>query len=519
MPSDKHLWTPEDMSAFDPKAKLGQAGTYPYTRGIHADMYRSKVWTMRQYAGFGSAEETNERFRYLLSNGQTGLSTAFDLPTQMGLDSDDPMAEGEVGRTGVAIDTLADMERLFEQIDLSKVSTSMTINSTSSILLSMYRAVGIKQGVSPEKLRGTIQNDILKEYEARNTYIYPPAGSMRLITNIFEYCAKELPSFNTISISGYHIREAGATAVQELAFTFSNACEYVRAAQSSGLDIDSFAPQLSFFFVAQMDFFEEVAKFRAARRIWARLMKDKFGAKNPKSWMLRFHVQTAGSSLTQQQPENNVVRTALEALAAVLGGCQSLHTNSKDEALALPTPASALLALRTQQIIAFETGVTHVVDPFGGSYYVESLTDKIEAEVQLYLDKIDAMGGATAAIETGYIQKEIQESAYKYHQDVESNQQIVVGVNDFVDEAKDNIPIQRVDPAIETRQKEKLRQVKAKRNQNKVEASLKALDNAARGTENLLPFIVEAVNEYATVGEISGTLKTAFGKFRPPVTL
>lgn len=519
MPSDKNLFTPEDLAGFDPKAKLGQAGSYPYTRGIHADMYRSKVWTMRQYAGFGSAEETNERFRYLLSNGQTGLSTAFDLPTQMGLDSDDPMAEGEVGRTGVAIDTLADMERLFEQIDLSKVSTSMTINSTSSILLSMYRAVGMKQGVSPDKLRGTIQNDILKEYEARNTYIYPPGGSMRLITNIFEYCAKELPAFNTISISGYHIREAGATAVQELAFTFSNACEYVRAAQTSGLDIDSFAPQLSFFFVSQMDFFEEVAKFRAARRIWARLMKEKFGAKNPKSWILRFHVQTAGSSLTQQQPENNVVRTAIEALAAVLGGCQSLHTNSKDEALALPTPASALLALRTQQIIAFETGVTNVVDPFGGSYYVESLTDKIEAEVQQYLDKIDAMGGATAAIETGYIQKEIQESAYKYHQQVESKEQVVVGVNDFIDEAKDHIPIQRVDPAIETRQKEKLRQVKAKRDQNKVESTLKELDNAARGTENLLPYIVEAVGAYATVGEISGTLKTAFGKFRPPKTL
>lgn len=519
MPSEKHLWTPEDLKEFDSKSKLGQAGSYPYTRGIHADMYRSKVWTMRQYAGFGSAEETNERFRYLLSNGQTGLSTAFDLPTQMGLDSDDSMAAGEVGRTGVAIDTLADMERLFEGIDLSKVSTSMTINSTSSILLSMYRAVGMKQGVQANQLRGTIQNDILKEYEARNTYIYPPAGSMRLITNIFEYCAKELPAFNTISISGYHIREAGATAVQELAFTFSNACEYVRAAQKSGLDVDSFAPQLSFFFVAQMNFFEEVAKFRAARRIWAKLMKEKFGAKNPKSWMLRFHVQTAGSSLTQQQPENNVVRTAIEAMAAVLGGCQSLHTNSKDEALALPTPASALLALRTQQIIAFETGVSNVVDPFGGSYYVESLTDSIEKEVYNYLEKIDTMGGATAAIETGYIQKEIQESAYQYHQRVESKDQVVVGVNDFVDADKEHIPIQRVDPAIEVRQKEKLKEVKSKRDQNRVSKTLKELDNAARGQDNLLPVIVEAVEAYATVGEISATLKTAFGKFRPPVTL
>lgn len=519
MPKENNVWTAEDLPGFDPEKRLGPAGSYPFTRGIHSDMYRSKVWTMRQYAGFGSAEETNERFRYLLANGQTGLSTAFDLPTQMGLDSDDPMAQGEVGRTGVAIDTLADMERLFDKIDLSKVSTSMTINSTSSILLSMYRAVGVKQGVSPSKLRGTIQNDILKEYEARNTYIYPPGGSMRLITNIFEYCAKELPLFNTISISGYHIREAGATAVQELAFTFANACEYVRAAQKTGLDIDSFAPQLSFFFVSQMDFFEEIAKFRAARRIWARLMKEKFGAKNPKSWMLRFHVQTAGSSLTAQQPDNNVVRTAIEALAAVLGGCQSLHTNSKDEALALPTPASALLALRTQQIIAYETGVTNVVDPFGGSYYLEAMTDRIELEVQQYLDKIDTMGGATAAIETGYIQKEIQESAYKDHQEVESGDHIIVGVNDFIDKAKENIPIQRVNPEIETQQKERLRKIKASRNQAKVDEALKALDNAARGTENLLPYIAAAVDLYASVGEISNTLKGDFGKFRPPVTL
>lgn len=519
MASDKHVWGPGDLKDFDGEKKLGMPGKYPFSRGIHADMYRSKLWTMRQYAGFGSAEETNERFRYLLDHGQTGLSVAFDLPTQMGLDSDDPMALGEVGRTGVAIDTLADMERLFDKIDLSKVSTSMTINSTSSILLSMYRAVGIKQGVEAKKLRGTIQNDILKEYEARNTYIYPPAGSMRLITNIFEYCSRELPLWNTISISGYHIREAGATAVQELAFTFSNACEYVKAAKASGLDVDTFAPQLSFFFVAQMDFFEEIAKFRAARRIWARLMKEKFGAKNPKSWMLRFHVQTAGSSLTQQQPENNVVRTALEALSAVLGGCQSLHTNSKDEALALPTPASALLALRTQQIIAYETGVTHVVDPCGGSYYLEQLTDRIEQEVQVYLDKIEKMGGATSAIETGYIQKEIQESAYAYHQQVESKERIIVGVNEFIDKEREDIPLLRVDPKIELQQKERLANVKKTRDNNKVESTLKALEHAAQGSENLLPFIIEAVDAYASVGEISGTLKKSFGKFRPPVTL
>lgn len=519
MTEEKTLYSPDDMKDWQADSKLGLPGKFPYTRGIHPDMYRSRNWTMRQYAGFGSAEETNERFRYLLEHGQTGLSTAFDLPTQMGLDSDDPMSFGEVGRTGVAIDTLADMERLFDKIDLSKVSTSMTINSTSSILLAMYRAVGMKQGVDPSKLRGTIQNDILKEYEARNTYIFPPASSMRLITNIFEYCSKEMPLWNTISISGYHIREAGATAVQELAFTFANACEYVKAAKSSGQEVDSIAPQLSFFFVAQMNFFEEIAKFRAARRIWAHLMKEKFGATNPKSWTLRYHVQTAGSSLTQQQPENNVVRTALEALSAVLGGCQSLHTNSKDEALALPTPASALLALRTQQIIAFETGVTNVVDPCGGSYYIENLTDTIEKEVYAYLDKIEKMGGATAAIESGYIQKEIQESAYKYHKDVESKEHIVVGVNDFIDSAKEDIPIQRVDPRIEKEQKERLAKIKSTRDNAKCAAALSALENAEHGSENLMPYIIEAVNAYATVGEISGTLKKCFGKFRPPITL
>lgn len=519
MTEEKFTWSPEDLENFDPKTALSEPGQYPYTRGIHSEMYRSKVWTMRQYAGFGSAEETNERFRYLLQNGQTGLSTAFDLPTQMGLDSDDPMALGEVGRTGVAIDTMEDMERLFDQIDLSKVSTSMTINATSSILLSMYRAVGMKQGVDAVKLRGTIQNDILKEYEARNTYIYPPAGSMRLITNIFEYCSKEMPLWNTISISGYHIREAGATAVQELAFTFANGCDYVKAAMNSGMDVDSFAPQLSFFFVAQMNFFEEIAKFRAARRIWARLMKEKFGAKNPKSWTLRFHVQTAGSSLTAQQPDNNIVRTALEALSAVLGGCQSLHTNSKDEALALPTPASALTALRTQQIIAYETGVTNVVDPLGGSYFIEELTNKIEREVEAYLRRIEEMGGATVAIETGFIQKEIQDSAYQDHVDIESGSRVVVGVNQFVDKAEEDIPLLRVDPKIEIRQKEKLARIKQSRDNVLVKQRLAELEDAARGTDNLIPYIIRAVECYASVGEISAAMKKAYGVFRPPITI
>jgi methylmalonyl-CoA mutase N-terminal domain/subunit len=519
MGEQKYLFKPEDLSGFNAAAALAKPGQFPYTRGVHAEMYRQKPWTMRQYAGFGSAEETNERFRYLLANGQTGLSVAFDLPTQMGYDSDDPMCNGEVGKTGVAIDSLTDMERLFQGIDLSTVSTSMTINATSSILLAMYRAVGMRQGVPSDKLRGTIQNDILKEYEARNTYIFPPAQSMRLITNIFAYCAKEMPLWNTISISGYHIREAGATAVQELAFTFANACAYVKAAIDSGQDVDSFAPQLSFFFVAQMDLFEEIAKFRAARRIWAHIMKDRFAAKNPKSMMLRYHVQTAGSSLTQQQPDNNIIRTAIEAIAAVLGGAQSLHTNSKDEALALPTPASALTALRTQQIIAQETGLANVVDPLGGSYFIEDLTSKVEREVMDYLERIDKMGGAIAAIEAGFIQKEIQESAYAYHNCVESKHQIVVGVNDFIDNVPETIPIQRVDPLIEKKQKEKLAALKSERDNQLVAQKLERLEAAARGDDNLIPLIAEAVEAYATVGEISNTMRHAFGKFRPPKTL
>ena len=519
MKTEQYIYKPEDLKDFDPAKQLGEPGQYPYTRGIYSSMYRSRVWTMRQYAGFGNAKETNKRFRYLLANGQTGLSTAFDLPTQMGIDSDDPMAQGEVGRTGVAIDTLKDMERLFEEIDLSKVSTSMTINATSAILLSMYKAVGKKQGVDSNLLQGTIQNDILKEYEARNTYIFPPQGSMRLITDIFEFCSKEMKKWNTISISGYHIREAGATAVQELAFTFANAIEYVKAAQDKGLDVDDFAPRLSFFFVSQMNFFEEIAKFRAARRIWARIMKDRFGAKSDKSLTLRFHTQTAGSSLTMQQPDNNTVRTAIEALAAVLGGTQSLHTNSKDEALSLPSEASALLALRTQQIIAYETGVTSVVDPVGGSYYVESLTDAIEEAVLEYIEKIEKLGGAIKAVEAGFIQKEIQNSAYEYHLAVESKDRIVVGVNDFIDEEEESIPIHRVDPKLEEEQIKFLKEVKAGRDQASLEKALGALKEAADKSDNLLPYIEKAVEEYATVGEISKTLKNSFGKFRPSVTV
>lgn len=519
MTSEKFIFRPKDLSGWRAQTKLGKPGEYPFTRGIYKDMYRSRKWTMRQYAGFGNARETNKRFRYLLANGQTGLSVAFDLPTQMGYDSDNPMAHGEVGKTGVAIDSLHDMETLFDQIDLSKVSTSMTINSTSSILLAMYRAVGMKQGVDARALQGTIQNDILKEYEARNTYIFPPASSLRLITDIFEYCASDMPKWNTISISGYHIREAGATAVQELAFTFANAIEYVKAALSRGLDVDDFAPQLSFFFVAQMDLFEEVAKFRAARRLWSTIMKERFGAKSPKSMMLRFHVQTAGSSLTPQQPDNNIVRTAIEAMAAVLGGCQSLHTNSRDEALSLPSEASALIALRTQQIIAHETGVTSVVDPLAGSYHIECLTDRIEQEVIEYLNKIEELGGAIRAVEENYIQREIQESAYQYHKDVENGHRVVVGVNRFIDKEEEPVSIHRVDPRLEVEQVEALKRLRQERDQEKTQNSLANLFDAARGSQNLMPFISAAVESYATVGEISDTLRRAFGKYKPSATM
>lgn len=515
----KITWKPQDLANWRIARQLGEPGAYPFTRGIYKDMYRSRGWTMRQYAGYGDASETNKRFRYLLAHGQTGLSVAFDLPTQMGLDSDDPMALGEVGRTGVAIDSLNDMERLFEGIDLGRVSTSMTINATSAILLAMYRAVAIKQGLDPKNLQGTIQNDILKEYEARNTYIFPPSASLRLITDIFEYCAEAMPRWNTISISGYHIREAGATATQELAFTFANAIEYVKAAKARGLDIDTFAPQISFFFVAQMNLFEEIAKFRAARRLWASIMKDTFGAKSEKSMMLRFHVQTAGSSLTQQQPDNNIVRTVLEAMAAVLGGAQSLHTNAKDEALALPSEVAALTALRTQQIIAFETGAGSVVDPLGGSYYLEALTDEVEAQARQYLLKIEELGGAVRAVETGFIQREIQDAAYKFHQQVENKERIVVGVNAFIDKEPEKIPLLSIDPQVERRQKEELKKLKQKRDADKVEQALAKLEEVAKGSGNLIPYICQAVEVYATVGEVSNALRKSFGKFRPISTL
>lgn len=516
---EKFACTPEDMSGWSHAEKLGQPGLYPFTRGIYPDMYRERPWTMRQYAGYGCAEEANQRFRYLLANGQTGLSVAFDLPTQMGYDSDDPMAAGEVGRTGVAIDTVADMEFMFEGIDLSTVSTSMTINATSAILLAMYRQVGLKQGVPPNMLHGTVQNDILKEYEARNTYIFPPSASMRLTIDIFEYCARNMPHWNTISMSGYHIREAGASAVQELAFTFSNAIQYINEALKRGLDIDQIGPQLSFFFVAQMNLFEEIAKFRAARRIWAHIMRDKFKARNARSMMLRFHVQTAGSSLTLQQPDNNVVRTTIEALSAVLGGAQSLHTNSKDEALGLPSAGSALTALRTQQIIASETGILNVVDPCGGSYYLERLTDQIEDQVHSYLTEIEKLGGAVAAIEAGYIQREIQDSAYKHHRAVEAGQRIIVGINKFQDEESKLLAALKVDPQIETKQRLSLAKLKAKRDKSKVDRTLDILKKVAQGTENLMPPIIDAVDAMVTVGEISSTLKVAFGKFNPPVTI
>ncbi|HTS66042.1 MAG TPA: methylmalonyl-CoA mutase family protein [Candidatus Acidoferrales bacterium] len=489
-------------------------GEFPYTRGIYRQMYRSRLWTMRQYAGFGTAEESNRRYRYLLSQGTTGLSVAFDLPTQMGYDSDHPMAAGEVGRVGVAISSLADMERLFDGIPLQNVSTSMTINSTAAILLALYALVGEKQGADRRKLAGTIQNDILKEYIARGTYIYPPRAAMRIITDIFAWAGAEMPEWNTISISGYHIREAGSTAVQELAFTFANAVAYIEAAIAAGLAVDSFAPRLSFFFNAHSDFLEEIAKFRAARRIYAKLMRDRFGARDPRSMMLRFHVQTAGSTLTAQQPDVNIVRTAIEAMAAVLGGAQSLHTNSRDEALALPTEESARIALRTQQIIACETGVTNTVDPVGGSEHIESLTDDLERGVSQYLAEIEAMGGTLRAIETGYIQNEIQNAAYRFQREVESGERIVVGVNRFRQEEERQAATFRLDPALERAQVARLREVRAGRSADAASKALRALEEAARGTENLMPRILQAAAAYTTVGEISDRLRAVFGEHR-----
>lgn len=509
----ERLYYPENDSTY--LEKLGYPGEYPYTRGIQPTMYRSKYWTMRQYAGFGSAKETNKRFRYLLEQGQTGLSVAFDLPTQIGYDSDDPMSEGEVGKVGVAIDTLHDMEELLNQIPLDKVSTSMTINAPASILLCMYIAVGEKQGVPIEKLTGTIQNDILKEYIARGTYIFPPKPSMRLITNIFEYCQKHVPKFNTISISGYHIREAGSTAVQEAAFTIANGMAYVDAAIESGLDVDTFAPRLAFFFNSHNNFFEEIAKFRAARRVWAKIMKEHYQAKDPKSWKLRFHTQTGGSTLTAQQPDNNIVRVTLQALAAVLGGTQSLHTNSRDEALALPTEESARIALRTQQIIAHESGVADTVDPLGGSYYIEALTDEIEVEIERYLRQIKELGGAVSAIEEGFMQREIHRTAYETQKRIEKEEEIIVGLNKFKVEEEVNPDILKVDEELERKQKSNLQKIRDERDHDLVESTLKQLQWAAsQADENLMPYILNAVKAYASVGEICNILRREFGEYR-----
>ena len=495
--------------------QLGTPGEFPYTRGIYPEMYRERLWTMRQYAGFGSAEATNERFRYLLSAGQTGLSVAFDLPPQMGYDSDHPKAAAEVGRVGVAIDSLADMELLFDQIPLDTVSTSMTINSTAAILLLLYELVAEKQGVSPEKVAGTTQNDILKEYTARGTYIYPPKPSMRIITDLFAYCQDRLPRWNTISISGYHMREAGSTAVQEVAFTIADGIAYVQAAIDAGLDVDDFAPRLSFFFACHMNFFEEVAKFRAARRLWARVMKERFGAQNPRSMMLRFHTQTGGATLTAQQPENNIVRTALEALAAVLGGTQSLHTNSFDEALSLPSEKAATVALRTQQVLGYESGIADTTDPLAGSWFVEALTDEIEARASDYLEKIDAMGGAVEAIESGWMKKEIEEAAFRIAQGVESGERVVVGVNRFSSEAEDAVEISPLDPELQSGQIGRLQRVRSERDQAAVDKALADLETAARGTDNLLYPMRAALSAYATLGEVSDVLRGVFGEYEP----
>jgi methylmalonyl-CoA mutase N-terminal domain/subunit len=506
----KRQYTAADVSADG----MGEAGQFPFTRGIQPTMYRGRLWTMRQYAGYATAEESNRRYRYLLAHGQTGLSVAFDLPTQIGYDPDDAMVEGEVGKVGVSIASLRDMETLFDGISLREVSTSMTINATAAILLALYVAVGKKQGVALSELRGTVQNDILKEYLARGTYIYPPVPSLRLVTDIIAWCASDLPKWNAISISGYHLREAGATAVQEIAFTFANAIEYVKAVLARGLKIDEFAPQLSFFFVAQNELFEEAAKFRAARRLWAQIMREQFGAQDPKSLMLRFHTQTAGAALTAQQPINNAVRVTLQALAAVLGGTQSLHCNSFDEALALPTEESARLALRTQQIIAYESGVADTVDPLAGSYYVENLTNEIEQRAREYLDKIEAMGGALKAIERNYMQNEIHESAYKMQRDIEAKGRIVVGVNEFTVEEETKPHLLHISPEIELNQKRKIAELRASRDGALVIKRLGDLRDAAQGKDNLLPPILNCVESYTTVGEIAGELRKVWGEYR-----
>jgi len=518
LPIDR-LYTEANLASTNPEDAIGYPGEFPYTRGIYPSMYRGRLWTMRQYAGFGSAAESNQRYRYLLSKGQSGLSVAFDLPTQIGMDSDHPLALGEVGKVGVAIDSLEDMETLFDGIPLEKVSTSMTINATAAILLCLYVAVAKKQGAHLAKLSGTVQNDILKEYIARGTYIYPVRPAMRIVTDVFAWCGTDLPKWNTISISGYHIREAGSTAIQEVAFTLANAIAYVQSALDAGLSVDDFAPQLSFFFNAHNDLLEEIAKYRAARRLWARLMRERFSARDPRSLLLRFHAQTAGCSLTAQQPENNIVRVAIQALAAVLGGCQSLHTNSLDEALALPTEDAALIALRTQQIIAHETGVANTIDPVAGSYAIESLTNEIEADALTYIEKIDAMGGMLKAIECGFVQSEIQKAAYDFQRAVEKEEQIVVGVNDFVAEEDRQIPTLRIDPQIEREQVARLKALRVKRNAVRVQEALAGLARRAASTENLLPAILAAVESYATVGEISDTLRRQFGEYCETVVI
>jgi len=513
------LYTPADIEPTDYDRQVGYPGEYPFTRGVQPTMYRGRLWTMRQYAGMGDAEESNKRYKYLLANGTTGLSVAFDLPTQIGLDSDNVLATGEVGKVGVAIGSIEDMQLLFDGIDLTKISTSMTINATASILLALYVAVARRQGTDIRRLSGTVQNDVLKEYIARGTYIYPPRQAMRIITDMFAWTNENVPEWNTISISGYHMREAGSTAVQEVAFTLGNGIAYVQAAINAGLDVDKFAPRVSFFFNSHNNFLEEVAKFRAARRMWAKIMREHFKSRNPRSWMLRFHTQTAGSTLTAQQPENNVVRTAIQALAAVLGGTQSLHTNGYDEALALPTEQAARIALRTQQIVAYESGVPQTVDPLAGSYYIETLTNEIEAQAAAYLEKIDALGGMLKAIERGYVQQEIQNAAYEYQRQVDGAEAIVVGVNRFEMETGKPIQIQRIDESLERKQVERLRALRTRREPQRWKNSLRKIEDSARSGENLMPYILAAVEAYATVGEISDVLRKVFGEYQETVVI
>jgi methylmalonyl-CoA mutase, N-terminal domain len=515
----KPLYTPADLKGSDYESEVGYPGEYPFTRGVQATMYRARLWTMRQYAGMGDAQESNKRYKYLLANGTTGLSVAFDLPTQIGMDSDHALAAGEVGKVGVAVDSIEDMERLFSGIELTKISTSMTINATASILLALYVAVARRQGADIRKLSGTVQNDVLKEYIARGTYIYPPSHALRVITDMFAWTREQVPEWNTISISGYHMREAGSTAVQEVAFTLGNGMTYVEAAIKAGLEVDEFAPRLSFFFNAHNNFLEEIAKFRAARRMWARIMREHFKAKNPKSWMLRVHTQTAGSTLTAQQPENNIVRTAIQALAAVLGGTQSLHTNSYDEALALPTEQAARIALRTQQVIAYESGVAQTIDPLAGSYFIESLTDEIEKRAAEYLGKIEVMGGMLRAIERGFVQREIQNAAFESQQAVDCGEAVVVGVNRFELEEERPIPIQRIDPALEPKQIERVRALRARRDAQPCQAALQGVEDAARSGVNLMPRIIAAVEAFASVGEISDAMRRVFGEYKETVVI